>query len=199
MKKIGTHQRFCLPFAAVEVAKGENGERVIEGVVPFVDTLPNVSFTRRDHTTGQMVRLSLEERKALAAEYAGKREIKARKRAKVAAHNALSPEERAKVDAKKASATEKRKATKAAKDAAKPQRAPHSFVRVARPLDRFIPPPALDKPLIPPPVSPTIEAEAMAKLETEETRLARKARIEEYKHKPRPAWLTESNSQRKAI
>ncbi len=189
MRKIGTHPRFILPYAAVMVSEGENGERVVEGSKPFVDSLPNVSFTKVDHTTGNIVRLTHEQRTGLAAEYAAKREIKVRKRARVAAHNALPPEERAKVDAKKASATDKRKATKAAKEAAKPVRAPHTFVRVIRTIDRFIPPPALDKPMTPPPVSATIEAEAMAKLESEETKAARLARLEAYKSKPRPTWF----------
>lgn len=147
---IGNFPGAQLPYAAVRVTKDESGERVIEGVRSFNDSLPNVPFFKRDYTTGNTRRLSQEEREALAAEYAAKREIKARKRARVAAYNALLPEEREKVDAKKASATEKRAATKAAKEAATPKRPPHTFVRVTRPLDRFIPPPPLDKPLLPP-------------------------------------------------
>jgi hypothetical protein len=185
---IGSHPRFQLPFAVAVVPEGPSEPKLPMGI----------PYYRRDFATGQQIRLSHEERKALAAEYAEKRAIKTRKRAKVAAYNALSSEERSKVDAKKASATVKREATKLAKKEREVVRAPHTFVKVARPLDRFIPPPAIEKPLTPPPVSPNVEAEALAKMETEETRKARLARIEAYKHKPRPAWLTESNSQRKS-
>lgn len=184
---IGNHPRFQLPFALAVVPEGPSEPKLPMGI----------PYYRRDFATGQQIRLSHEERKALAAEYAEKRAIKTRKRAKVAAYNALSPEERSKVDAKKASATAKREATKLAKKEREVVRAPHTFVPVVREQARFIPPPALDKPMTPPPVSPTLEAEAFAKMESEETRKARLARLEAYKSKPRPAWLTESNSQKR--
>lgn len=182
---IGTHPRFSLPFAAVKVVPEES-------TAEKVDPLCNVPRFRRDFMTGQTVRLSHEERVALAAEYAAKREIKARKRAKVAAFNALPPEAQAKVVAKKASATEKRKATKAAKDAAKPQRAPHTFVPVIREQARFIPPPALDKPVTPPPVA--VQPEVNPRQESEETRKARLDRLAAYKLKTPPVWFTDSHA-----
>lgn len=191
--QIGTHRRFALPFA-VAVLAGDYEAKVAEAT-PFVDSLPNVPFTETD-VRGNIRRLSDAERQQIAAEWKAKREKRQAKRAKEAAFKALSSEEQSKIVAKKEATKAKRAETKAAKDAAN-YREPHTFVPVVRQQAKFIPPPALDKPAAPPPVSPTLEAEAMAKLESEETRKARLARLEAYKTKPRPAWLIESNSQRK--
>lgn len=182
-----------IPFAAVVVAKSESGERVIPGVKSFVDSLPEIPLGRFTGN-GEWMAYSRTEREAMAAEDKSKADRASKKEAKQAAYDALPIVERAKIEAKKREEKEKRAAKKGAPP---PSRPPHSFVQVIRPLDRFIPPPALDKPMVPPPVSPTLEAEATAKLETDADRQARKDRLEAYKSKVRPAWLQESNSQRK--
>ena len=78
---IGTfnRHRVSLPFAPVSVAKGENGERVIEGVKPFVDSLPNIPWGRK--IGGDWKAYSKDERVAMAAEIAAKTDRAAKRAA----------------------------------------------------------------------------------------------------------------------
>lgn len=81
LKQIGSFHGKRLPVGVVKVAKGEGGERVVEGVRAFVDSFPDIPFGKRDHR-GDWVTYSRAEREAMhlaakaKAERAAKRALK---------------------------------------------------------------------------------------------------------------------------
>ncbi len=70
-----------LPFTVLRTVKGENGERVVEGVKPFVDSLPSIPFGKVE-ASGEYRAFSKEERIALADSLRRKEERAAKKAAK---------------------------------------------------------------------------------------------------------------------
>jgi len=70
-----------LPFKAIKVTKDENGERVIEGVKPFVDSFPDIPFGKRNHR-GDWITFTRAEREAIHLIAKAKAERAAKKAAK---------------------------------------------------------------------------------------------------------------------
>lgn len=113
LSKIASTPGFKLPYGVVKVRKNENGEREIEGVKAFVDSFPEIPFTKRD-VRGNVIALSRGEREHMALVLQAKA-----KRAKVKAEKAESFEklgviERARIEAKKADEKSLRDSKKAA-------------------------------------------------------------------------------------
>lgn len=78
---IASFQGIKLPFAPVRVLRGENGERIIEGVSSFIDRAPEIPFGRIDGS-GNYKLYSKDERIALAVEAQKKKDRAAKRAAK---------------------------------------------------------------------------------------------------------------------
>lgn len=91
--QVGTHRKFKLPYGIVKIKKGDDGQRVIEGLQTCDPSLSHIPYVGKDPATGNLRALSRAEREAMALDLRVKAERKAKREAKKLAEGKSLPKE----------------------------------------------------------------------------------------------------------